>query len=165
MLRGERVVLRPLTGADLEPLADLVATPAVARWWTAAPDRARVKSDLVDYTSSWAIEVEGALAGWIGVDEERDEWYPSAALDLFLGGAHQDRGLGSEALRLIVDWLVTERGHHRVTIDPRLDNERAIRCYEAVGFRPVGVMHAYERDEAGGWHDALLMELVRLPAG
>ena len=162
MLTGERVTLRPVADGDLDALADLVATPAVSRWWTAAHDRARVKADLVDYTNAFAIEADGELAGWIGVDEERDEWYPSAAIDIFLGPGHQDRGLGSEALRVVIDWLVGERGHHRITIDPRADNERAIRCYTAVGFRTVGLMHAYERNEAGGWHDGLFMELVRL---
>src|SRR3712207_7691433 len=36
----------------------------------------------------------------------------------------------------------------------------AIRCYSAVGFRPVGVLRRYERDPDGtGWHDGLLMDL------
>jgi aminoglycoside 6'-N-acetyltransferase len=37
----------------------------------------------------------------------------------------------------------------------------AIRVYEKVGFRRVGVMRSYGRDaDGGGWHDGLLMELV-----
>jgi aminoglycoside 6'-N-acetyltransferase len=60
-----------------------------------------------------------------------------------------------------VEHLIEERGHHRVTIDPAADNAAAIRTYEKVGFKPVGVMRAYERDVGGqGWHDGLLMELV-----
>ena len=53
------------------------------------------------------------------------------------------------------------RGHHRVVIDPAASNERAIACYRACGFVPVGVMRRYERDVDGdGWHDGLLMEYV-----
>jgi len=141
----------------------MVAQPSVAEWWTAADDRDRVRADLRDYPHAFVIEVDGERAGWIGVDEETDEWYPSASLDIFLGQGFQDRGLGSEALRQVIDWLVGEKGHHRITIDPRVENERAIRCYEAVGFRRVGVMQAYERGDDGAWHDAVLMELVRLP--
>ena len=49
----------------------------------------------------------------------------------------------------------------RLTIDPAADNQRAIRAYRRVGFRPVGVMRRYERDVGGdGWHDGLLMELL-----
>ena len=40
-------------------------------------------------------------------------------------------------------------------------NAAAIRAYEKVGFRRVGVMRSYERDAGGGgWHDGLLMELL-----
>jgi aminoglycoside 6'-N-acetyltransferase len=39
-------------------------------------------------------------------------------------------------------------------------NERAIRCYTAVGFQPVGVLRAYERTGDGPWHDNLLMDLL-----
>jgi len=43
-------------------------------------------------------------------------------------------------------------------------NAAAIRTYEKAGFRPVGVMRAYERDAAGdAWHDGLLMEYVAGP--
>jgi aminoglycoside 6'-N-acetyltransferase len=58
-------------------------------------------------------------------------------------------------------YLVDERGHHRLVIDPAADNVAAIRCYSSVGFRPVGVMRSYERDVDGcGWHDGLLMDLL-----
>ena len=60
--------------------------------------------------------------------------------------------------------LVEERGHHRITIDPAVENTQAIRAYEKVGLTPVGVMRAYERDMATGeWHDGLLMERVEAP--
>jgi aminoglycoside 6'-N-acetyltransferase len=60
--------------------------------------------------------------------------------------------------------LIDDRGHHRLTIDPAAANERAIRCYEAVGFVRVGVMHQYERADDGSWRDGLLMELLAAPA-
>jgi aminoglycoside 6'-N-acetyltransferase len=57
-------------------------------------------------------------------------------------------------------YLIEQRGHHRLTIDPAADNAAAIRCYEKVGFRPVGVMRRYEQGPDGTWHDGLLMELL-----
>jgi aminoglycoside 6'-N-acetyltransferase len=64
-------------------------------------------------------------------------------------------------VRRVVRLLIDERGHHRVTIDPAADNAAAIRAYEKVGFKPVGIMRAYERDSGGdGWHDGLLMDLL-----
>ena len=71
------------------------------------------------------------------------------------------RGIGTEAVRRVARLLIDERGHHRITIDPAADNVAAIRAYEKVGFKPVGVMREYERDHDGtGWHDGLLMELL-----
>jgi aminoglycoside 6'-N-acetyltransferase len=60
----------------------------------------------------------------------------------------------------VARYLFAERGHHRLTIDPSAANERAIRAYERVGFRPVGRMRQYERGGDGTWHDGLLMDLL-----
>lgn len=69
--------------------------------------------------------------------------------------------MGSEAVRRIVRLLIDERGHHRVIIDPASANAAAIRAYEKVGFRRVGIMRRAERDSEGaGWHDSLMMDLL-----
>jgi aminoglycoside 6'-N-acetyltransferase len=60
----------------------------------------------------------------------------------------------------VIDHLVDDRGHHRFTIDPAVGNEPAIRCYAAVGFRPVGTMRRYSRAADGTWRDGLLMDLL-----
>jgi aminoglycoside 6'-N-acetyltransferase len=76
------------------------------------------------------------------------------------------RGIGTDALETLVEHLLIERGHHRVTIDPAADNLAAIRCYEKAGFRRVGVLESAKRDRhTRRWGDVLLMELVRLPVG
>ena len=77
-----------------------------------------------------------------------------------MADAWQDRGVGSEAMRALIRYLVEERGHHRLTVDPAAANARAIHVYERLGFRRVGTMHAYERTTDGTWRDALLMELI-----
>ena len=89
-----------------------------------------------------------------------DPQYRSAGIDLFLGSQWEGRGLGREAVGLLVGYLIESRGHHRLTIDPAAANERAIRCYEAVGFTRVGVLRQYERAADGTWRDGLLMELL-----
>lgn len=79
-------------------------------------------------------------------------------------GAHDRasrRGYGRRALRLAIEHFVA-KGHHRFTIDPDVENERAIRRYAVVGFKAVGVLRAYGRNPAGGWKDGVLMDLVVL---
>jgi RimJ/RimL family protein N-acetyltransferase len=74
--------------------------------------------------------------------------------------AYQRRGLGSDAFRTLIAYLVDERGHHRLTVDPAADNLEAIRFYHKLGFERVGVMRCYERLPGGGWRDGLLMEFI-----
>ena len=107
------------------------------------------------------IVVDGAVAGLIQFHEEHEPKYRHAEIDLFLDPVLHGRGLGTEAVRLVVRHLIDDRGHHRITIDPATTNIAAIRAYEKVGFKPVGVMRQSERDpDGGGWHDSLLMELL-----
>jgi aminoglycoside 6'-N-acetyltransferase len=76
-----------------------------------------------------------------------------------VGHRAHGRGHGRRALRLAIEHFVA-KGHHRFTIDPDVENERAIRSYAAVGFKPVGVLRAYGRNPAGGWKGGVLMDLV-----
>jgi len=161
-LRGERVVLRPLADEDAPRIVELGADPEVARWWPGLThehvlDKARGDDD---GAVVFAIVVDGDVAGMIQYFEENDEDFRHASIDLFLGTPHQDRGLGADAVRTMARHLVDDRGHHRLTIDPAAHNERAIRCYEKVGFRRVGVMREYWRDPDGAWRDGLLLDLL-----
>jgi aminoglycoside 6'-N-acetyltransferase len=160
ILRTDRLTLRPLAEADLDALAAIVAAPGVREWWGATDDAEELREDLRQDGAAWVIEVDARVAGWLGVSEEPTPDYRHAALDIVLGPGHQDRGLGSEALRAAIGWLAGERGHHRFTIDPALANARAIRAYEAVGFRRVGVLRSYERGPDGAWRDGLLLDLL-----
>jgi aminoglycoside 6'-N-acetyltransferase len=160
VLESERLTLRPLSEADLDRLVVLLADPSVRRWWGTVSGPEALRDDLRHDGCAFAIEVDGAVAGWLGVAEENEPDYRHAALDIALGAEHQDRGLGSEALRTAIRWLIRERGHHRFTIDPAVANERAIRAYAAVGFKPVGVLRRYERGPDGMWEDGLLMDLL-----
>lgn len=158
-LAGERLTLRPLTEADLDELVAIVESDGVREWWGVDDSREETLDGLRSDGTAFAIEVDGALAGWLGVWEEPAPGYRSAGLDIVLATPFQDRGLGPEALRLAARWLIDERGHHRLTIDPAAVNARAIRAYERVGFRPVGILRRYERGP-DGWRDGLLMDLL-----
>lgn len=163
-LRGERVVLRPLAAADASRLATVIAHPEVARWWgSRSGDVEFQRAGLLDDAATgaaFAIEADGLVIGWLGVEEEEDPDYRHASLDIFVDPEQHGSGLGPEAMRLAIRWLIDVRGHHRLTIDPALANERAIAVYTALGFRPVGVMRQYERGPGGEWHDGLLMDLL-----
>lgn len=107
------------------------------------------------------VEIEGEVAGGIQYHEEENPMYRHAGIDIFLSGRFQGQGAGREAVTLLARFLFEQRGHHRLIIDPAAANDRAIRCYTRVGFRPVGVMRQYERGSDGSFHDGLLMDLLR----
>jgi aminoglycoside 6'-N-acetyltransferase len=110
--------------------------------------------------AGYVIEAGGEFAGFIAYAEESDPMYRHAGIDIALSERWRGRGLGADALRTLAAHLFEARGHHRLTIDPAADNQRAIRAYEGVGFRPVGIMRRYERGADGTWHDGLLMDLL-----
>jgi aminoglycoside 6'-N-acetyltransferase len=153
-----QMVLRPLAEGDEAELLRIHRTPEVLRWWDVPAEG--FPWDEPESTR-WTIEVDGAVAGLIQFWEEPEPKYRHAGIDLFLDPALHGQGLGTEAVRRVVRHLIDQRGHHRITIDPAAANVAAIRAYEKVGFRRVGVMRGYERDVGGGgWHDGLLMELL-----
>jgi aminoglycoside 6'-N-acetyltransferase len=163
ILTDGRVTLRALEERDAETLSELVEHPSVRAWWGSDESDSRSAAGFAEDAReqiAFAIEVDGALAGWLGFHEELEPDYRHASMDIFLASEHQGAGLGPAALRLAARWLIEERGHHRLTIDPAAANARAIRAYESLGFRTVGVMRDYERGPDGAWRDGLLMDLL-----
>ncbi|WP_306319160.1 MULTISPECIES: aminoglycoside 6'-N-acetyltransferase [unclassified Streptomyces] len=150
-LRGATVVLRPVADDEDEILHRIVREPGVAAWWS-PPE---------GYADMLAVVLDGEVVGAIQYEEETDPEFRHAGIDVFLTERHHGKGLGTDAVRTLARWLVHERGHHRLTIDPAAANTAAIRSYRKVGFKPVGIMRAYARDpRTGAWQDGLLMDLL-----
>jgi aminoglycoside 6'-N-acetyltransferase len=164
-LSTDRTSLRPVTADDVEDLSRLRSTPEVARWWqarTPAEVAADWREGLADGEARWTVWMQGARVGFIQAYEETDPDYRRAGIDLYVDPGQHGRGIGREITARVARWLFDDLGHHRVIIDPTLANAAAVRCYEAVGFRPVGVMREYWWDHVEGrWADALLMDLLR----
>jgi aminoglycoside 6'-N-acetyltransferase len=159
ILTGPRVSLRPVTLTDVPRLSSIRGEPDVAsRWGDLGDDE--IEQDLVENEKVFVIEVDAEVIGAIQYGEEEDPTYRHASIDIFLTTARHSQGFGSEAIRVLARHLIQKRGHHRLTMDPAADNGAAIRAYEKVGFRKVGVMHSYERAPDGTWHDGLLMEML-----
>ena len=160
ILHGERVLLRPLEERDFGRLVEIGAEPEVARWWPRIDGELAEKLAGDDSSVCLTIEYDGRVAGMIQFHEENEPDFRHAGMDVFLSTECHGQGLGADAVRTLARHLLQERGHHRLTIDPAAANERAIRCYERVGFRRVGIMRRYWRDPSGEWRDGLLLDLL-----
>ena len=161
VLRGERVTLRPLTDEDAFRLAEIGAEPEVSRWWPGLTEAsARQLAAGEGGVKAFAVELDGDVIGVAQYWEETDPEYRHAGIDLCLTAARHGQGLGTDTVRALARHLVRDRGHHRLVIDPAVDNAIAIRCYERVGFKRVGVLRRYERAPDGSWRDGLLLDLL-----
>ncbi len=156
-LRGDRVVLRPVRFDDAAALRAIHLTPEVSRWWGAMED---VFPFDEPETTRFTIHVDGAIGGLVQFGEENEPTYRSAWIDVFVDPGLHGEGIGTDAVRTVLRHLLDHRGHHRVTIDPQVENAAAVRAYEKAGFRRVGVMRRAARDPDGEWRDALFMEHV-----
>lgn len=162
-LSGPRLLLRAGSECDAAELHRIRCEPSVGRWWGVAHSATEeIAAELRGESEEvlFVIEIDGEIAGSIQYLEENEPDYRQAGIDIYLSERFQGRGLGSEAIAVLAAYLIDERDHHRLTIDPAVANAAAIRSYERVGFRPVGVMREYERAPDGTWHDALLMDIL-----
>jgi aminoglycoside 6'-N-acetyltransferase len=158
-LRGDRVVLRRATVADLPELLPITRTPEVSRWW--GPQEDLGEEIVRGEVPKLVILVGGAVAGLIQFHEEIDPQFRHAGVDLYLDPRVHGQGFGTDAVRTLARWLVTVRGHHRLIIDPDAGNDAAIRAYAKAGFKPVGIMRRYsDVHGTGEWRDGLLMDAL-----
>jgi aminoglycoside 6'-N-acetyltransferase len=122
------------------------------------------------YTTSCIIELKHQPIGYIQYypvqDDSKEEYgYDIEELiygmDLYIGEIScQDKGIGTKIVEGLIGYIKTNKHPHRIVIDPRVDNKRAIRCYEKCGFRIKKLLKEYELHE-GRWHDNVLMELQK----
>jgi aminoglycoside 6'-N-acetyltransferase len=153
-LHGDHVVVRPATLDDAGMLVHWHLDPDVMRFWdgrTFTDDEmaARLARPHVD---ACIVEADGDAVGYLQAWFE--ETVDACGLDMFLIATARGRSLGPDAARTLAHYLVTHAGRTRVTVDPYLWNERAVRGWLKAGFRPV---QARERDPEHR-HRWLLME-------
>jgi len=156
-LHGDVVVLKPLVLDHAARLREIRGEPAVHAWWGRMEDEFPFDEP---ESTRFTIWVDGQVAGMVQYGEEEEPEYRHAWVDIFVATEFHGRGVGTDAVRTMVRHLVDDRRHHRITIDPSVDNVAAVRAYEKAGFRPIGVMELAERSPDGRWRNALFMEQV-----
>lgn len=163
------VALRPLGAADAPTLLRWLTDPRVLEYWegpSAVFTPQRIQGDFYedpDPTSRCVVQWEGQDVGYVqaypldGAGLVEYDLAPTGetvwGLDQFI--AEPDlwgKGVGRRFLRLLCGHLFSQQRVNRIVLDPHVDNERAIRCYEACGFRKQKLLPRHEM------HDGVLVD-------
>jgi aminoglycoside 6'-N-acetyltransferase len=161
-LVGEFTVVRRASADDVDLLVEWHADLEVARYWdgetfTREEMALRLARPDVDaYVVEVGRQPVGYIQAWFDVDSPDD-----GGLDMFLIPSARGRGLGPDAGRALARWLLSAGQKRRITVDPYLSNERAIRAWAKAGFRPVEE-HEPDDEHASPW---LLMAVDRTGVG
>lgn len=157
---GPLVTLRAPQASDLDPLLAILLEPEVALWWVGY-SRERVQAEFIEAPETTRIiEVDGECAGALYVIRGADPEYPTTVMHLFISTAVRGRRVGEEALALAIRHEFAS-GITRITIDPNEHNGGAIRSFERVGFKRIGVLRDYQVRPGGTLEAALFLDLTR----
>lgn len=168
ILEGKKLRLRQASADDVETRlslgnhAEIIEMFGVSRSDVRRLTRdgaARWVQRLIDHSHAWVIEVQGKLIGEIRLDNvDLHDRRASMAIGIF-DPALLGKGLGSEAILLLLRHAFADLQLHRIGIRVIAYNQRAIRAYEKCGF----VVEGREREAAfvnGAWHDDVMMGLL-----
>ena len=151
-----RFHFKPLTEDDLPIVRGWLLRPHVAEWWGPVESMDELREAYVTHadearaTRAYLAHDAGRPIGFIqcyAVMGSGDGWWEdetdsgARGIDQFLAEADDlGKGLGRSMIRSFVAMLFRDPSVSVVQTDPDPDNVRAIRCYRAAGFLPVGVV-------------------------
>lgn len=166
MLDGENVRLRLWRDDDLPSLIALrndVALQAqlLSRVRGSRPEEVR------DWLQSWKGQADRVFFIIAGLEDDQAYGYiQSKDIDVIDGHAQmgvclleqaRGRGLGSQAITLLANYLKSQWRIRKLGLKVRVDNTTAISCYNKLGFERCGLLQQHMFIE-GRWHDVVLME-------
>jgi len=147
MLKGEKVILRPMTEADIPrqhefnqdlELYGLDSTyPRVSPWAQAQTfyeSRTRQNDDM----AAFSIEADGKYIGFCSLMRLKDR-FRNFELGIMIGDRdYWNRGYGRDAVKVLLHFGFHYLDGRRIALTTHAKNERAIRCYLACGFVEEG---------------------------
>jgi diamine N-acetyltransferase len=169
MLRGEKVTLRAIERDDLKRLheltsnveLELLASGSWAPWSLAAIEKDFDKHLEDPDKSEFVIEVDGKVIGTIDLQRWKNRRAGSATFGVsILDPEYLGKGHGRDAINTLLDWAFRIQNYRRIGLNTLATNERAIRCYEAVGFEHEGRERQAEYCN-GEYLDVVIMGILR----
>lgn len=174
MIKSGHLEVHLLTRKDKQLLAKWLSTPEVLQYYEGRDnpfDIEKVERDFLNHNpdvTRCLVIFGGIPIGYLQfyeIDEEEREIYGYGiseemiyGMDQFIGETtYWNKGIGTQLVRSVVTYLIQEKGVQRIVMDPQIQNERAIRCYEKCGFKKVKLLPRHELHE-GEFCDCWLIE-------
>ena len=141
-LRTERLVLRHWRDADRAPFAAMGADPEVMRFLPGLLTRAqsdalvdRIRTHFAEHGYGlWVVEVDGAFAGFTGLQWSAATGRRALEVGWRLGREHWGQGLATEAGAEAVRFAFEERGLERLVCIVDAENTRSLGVARKLGF-------------------------------
>ena len=167
ILRGSRVRLRPLERGDLSRYQELFFEPEISLHYgeLGVPEnldrlQRRFEAgefDTTDRSLLLVIETEGTLIGTMQLKNTENLPSRSATFGIMIGDpAYLDRGYGTEASTLLLDYAFAVLGYHKINLDLFEYNARALAMYEKLGFVLEGRRRENHWSRGRFWDDILM---------
>lgn len=168
------LAVRALEESDAELLVHWLSDPRVLEFYEGR-DRPLTMETVKEQFYDRSIEIDPCIVQYQGKDigyiqfypigdEEKEEYgYSDFAeniygMDQFIGEPdYWNRGIGTELVRSMVDYLIREKRAGKIVMDPQTWNARALKVYEKCGFVKVKLLPRHEWHE-GEYRDCWLME-------
>lgn len=172
MIRGRRVTLRPFRRDDLPALRRWFDDSEVMYYWgdqQPLVSETLFEADLAPGGRLTTFERDGVLC--ICDETERpigfleytgsDRRHLHASLGILIGERDAwDKGYGSEAIVVLLNWLFNHQNLHRVWLSVQDNNPRARHVYEKLGFVHEGTWRKHEFYD-GVWNDEHIYGILR----
>ena len=108
-----------------------------------------------------AIVADGKIVGTISVEQREDIYRKDAEIGYFLVTAQWSRGIMTEAVSAVTNFLFSEVGVNRIEISHAVKNPASGRVAEKYGFRFEGTKREYFKAYSGEFLDISYRGLVR----
>jgi RimJ/RimL family protein N-acetyltransferase len=151
------LTMRLAVTEDIPSVVDLLKacvaalrTAGIDQWDEVYPTEETIQSDVACRSLYIAIDQAGAVAGVVVLNDVQDPEYSSVPWTIEatrIGVVHrlmieprfQGRGLAREVMRLVEE-RASALGYNVLRLDAFTHNPRALRLYEALGYRDAGPM-------------------------
>lgn len=176
MISSGDISIRLLRSADLDLMAKWLSDPKVYEFVHGKPKdltwvkkkygprivkKEKINSSIIEYKSTPVGYIQYFDIKPYEADYEMKNTKDIWAIDLWIGEpAYWEKGIGSKALKLVIDNIIKNKKAKKIIIDPHVDNPRAIHVYEKVGFKKVKILKAHEAYKDTKV-DAWLMEIEK----